>query len=191
MLIRPVLAALCVARLGCLVHDREDVHPYVSSCHNDKVIPDVMLVRTGDSLDNLEMAVVIEMKTPMAFQTKEKTKHKFDDLQILPPGTPVGRALKFNWPDRIPDNESQCRIITQVRLLHLLQVHATHNILRDGRRWFSKKHHWVCSRPLLRIYSTRKGLKRNVTQCFSHLPTIAKAVLFWRLSAGSHLPWET
>ncbi|KAH9923005.1 hypothetical protein B0H21DRAFT_841019 [Amylocystis lapponica] len=115
LLLRPALTALEAVR------DRKTrpqsrfqilLHIILSS---RQVIPDGMVVRSGNNGSGTDVAMTIEIKAPPVFKMP-KGVGKFDDL-VLEYDEHPGRAMKFNWPTVAPNNDSQTRMLMQTQIV--------------------------------------------------------------------------
>ncbi|KAH9940244.1 hypothetical protein B0H21DRAFT_872010 [Amylocystis lapponica] len=111
LLFRPAMAAVEAVATGELGHDHEREYPYISSCPHGKVIPDGMVVRAEND-KVLDVAVTIEIKAPTVLQGVNG-KGKFHDILQIESDDQIGRAMKFNWPDVVPKNNDQTRMMMQ------------------------------------------------------------------------------
>ncbi|KAH9923102.1 hypothetical protein B0H21DRAFT_886383 [Amylocystis lapponica] len=112
ILFRPAMRAIHAVERQCLGDDQDLGYPFISSCPHRNVIPDGMIVRAEKDSKAYTVAT-IEVKAPTVMQNKAG-EDKFLDLQGIDSKDPMGRAMKFNWPDKTPDNDDQTRLLMQV-----------------------------------------------------------------------------
>lgn len=110
-------------------------YPNVASCHHkDRVVPDMAVVRSGNNAENVKLSVTIEVKNESAYRDEDEVG-KFDNLQILASDDHLGQAMLFNWPEAIPENDTQTRMLTQVSLVvDFIKTPLTLDC-RCGHRW--------------------------------------------------------
>ena len=108
-------------------YDRRRKFPNIASCHHkDHVIPDLAVVCSGTNSENVVLGVTIEVKTNAAYRIPKTNFKKFDNLQRLRSDNDIGKAMRFNWPEVIPDNDSQTRMLTQVSAIVDIAIRSTH-----------------------------------------------------------------
>ncbi|KAH9923108.1 hypothetical protein B0H21DRAFT_826878 [Amylocystis lapponica] len=149
VLFRSAIAAVQAVLTGHLGHDCQLAFPYVSSCpHFRPVIPDGMVVRGGKDKKDLDVATVIEIKTQAAY-SDENGISKFANILALKSDDQIGQAMKFNWPEAVPDNDSQTRIITQN---WTQMVHNFTRLGEDSDTLFISPEYERDDRPLLAYF---------------------------------------